>query len=307
MRALPDTFLKGSYCPIVTPFRVDGAVDHESYARLVDFQVAEGSHGIVVNGTSAEPSTMTTEERKALLETALRVAAGRVPVVAATGSQSLAETAELTLHAAAAGADALLVVTPYYVRPPQRGLIDYYREVGALSDLPLLIYHIPGRAAVAVTIETLGTIAQALPNFVGMKHASNDLTLLSEARILLGPEFRMFVGLEELSLPMMAIGACGMVNAVSNVSPRRVADLYEAIAAGDLAHGRDIHFDLFELNQAVFFDTNPIPIKYMMRKLGILTSNHHRLPMCAATPELEARLDGVLARARLDMSASAQA
>src|SRR5437868_481869 len=128
MRALPDDFLRGSYCPIVTPFGTDGTVDHDCYARLVEFQIEEGSHGIVVNGTSAEPSTLTIAERKALLETALRVTAGRVPVVAATGSQSLAETEELTRHAAAAGADALLLVTPYYVRPPQRGLIDYYRE-----------------------------------------------------------------------------------------------------------------------------------------------------------------------------------
>jgi 4-hydroxy-tetrahydrodipicolinate synthase len=162
------------------------------------------------------------------------------------------------------------------------------------------MYHIPGRAAVTVTLDTLARIADTTPTFVGMKHANADLTLVTEALKHFGPEFRIFVGLEELSFPMLAMGACGMVNAVSNVAPRRVADLYEAMARGDLARGRALHFDLFELNQAVFFDTNPIPIKCMARKLGVIPTNAHRLPMAPALPDLEARLDGVLARARLE-------
>lgn len=296
---LDSDFLRGSYPPVITPFTADGAVDHAAYEKLVDFQIREGSHGIVVNGTSAEPSVLTVAERKTLLECAIGAAGGRVPVVAATGSQSFAETAELTEHATRVGADALLIVTPYYIRPPQRGLVAYYEELGRRSDLPILMYHIPGRAAVSVTIETLEQIAESVPHFVGMKHASPELALVTEALVRFGPAFRIFVGLEELSFPMLAMGACGMVNAVSNVAPRPVVALYDAVARGDLAAARQAHFDLFDLNRAVFFDTNPIAIKYMMKRLGLLSANHHRLPLMPATVEVEARLDRVLRDARL--------
>jgi 4-hydroxy-tetrahydrodipicolinate synthase len=290
--------LKGSIPPLVTPFR-GGAVDYEAYAKLVAFQIQNGSHGVLVNGTTAEPSTLSVEERNRLVDIAVEVAAGRVAVVAATGSQSLRETRELTEHAAKAGADALLIVTPYYIRPPQRGLIAYYLELASLSDLPWMVYHIPGRAAVSVTIDTLKELRQRSPTFVGMKHAVNDLALVSECHAVLGPEFKVFVGLEELSFPEMAVGACGVMNAVGNLRPRILADLCEAVWRGDLAGAQALHHRLFEINQAVFFDTNPIPMKYMMRRLGILETNEHRLPMMPATPELEARLDGVLRRAGL--------
>ena len=290
--------LKGSMPPLVTPFR-DGAVDYDAYAKLVAFQIQNGSHGIVVNGTTAEPSTLSVEERNRLVDIAVETAGGRIPVVAATGSQSLRETRELTEHAAKAGADALLIVTPYYIRPPQRGLIAYYLELASVTDLPWMVYHIPGRAAVGVTIDTLKELRSRSPSFVGMKHAVNDLALVSECHAVLGPEFKVFVGLEELSLPMMAVGACGLMNAVGNLRPRMLADLCEAVWRGDLAGAQALHHRLFEINQAVFFDTNPIPMKYMMRRLGILATNEHRLPMMPATPELERRLDGVLRRVGL--------
>ena len=290
--------LKGSIPPLVTPFR-RGEVDYETYARLVAFQIENSSHGVVVNGTTAEPSTLSLEERNRLVDVAIEVAAGRIPVVAATGSQSLRETRELTEHAAKAGADALLIVTPYYIRPPQRGLIAYYLELASLTDLPWMVYHIPGRAAVNVTIDTLKELRSRSPSFIGMKHAMNDLGLVSECHAVLGPQFKIFAGLEELSFPMMAVGACGLMNAVGNLTPRILSDLCEAIWRGDLAGAQSLHHRLFEINQAVFFDTNPIPMKYMMRRLGILETNEHRLPMVPATPELEARLDGVLRRAGL--------
>ena len=299
MKPLAPDFLKGSYPPVITPFKEDGAVDYATYERLIDWQILEGSHGIVVNGTSSEPSVLTLEERKLLLETAMKVANKRVPVVAATGSQSHAETVELTDHATRLGADALLIVTPYYIRPPQRGLVAYYNDLGKRTDLPILIYHIPGRAAVTISLETLEQIAEATPHLVGIKHAALELALVTEALARFGPEFRIFVGLEELSFPMMAMGACGMVNAVSNVAPRQVADLYAAVAAGDMAEGRRLHFALFELNKAVFFDTNPIAIKYMAKRLGVIPGNYHRLPMVPATRDVEKRLDDVLRHADL--------
>ena len=298
MLTLSATALTGSYTPIVTPFK-DGAVDYAKYAELVDRHIREGGHGILVNGTSSEPSTLSTEERNQLVDEAMRVARGRCPVVAATGSQSLAETAVLTDHAARAGVAALLIVTPYYIRPPQRGLVDYYVELSKRSALPLMIYHIPGRAAVAMTLDSFKAIADRAESFVGMKHAVNDLGFVTECLSEFGPDFRIFVGLEELSYPMLMLGACGVMNAVGNLAPRAVANLYNAVAAGNVNEARRLHFHLFELNRAVFYDTNPIPMKYMMKRLGFLSTNEHRLPMCAATPEVERRCDKVLVDAGL--------
>jgi 4-hydroxy-tetrahydrodipicolinate synthase len=293
---LPLDRLKGSIPPLITPFR-DGAVDAETYAGLVERQIAEGSHGILVNGTTAEPASLTTEERNRLVSLTVEAVRGRVPVVAATGSQSIWESRLLTEHAVKAGADALLIVTPYYSRPPQRGLVAYYLEVTRGIDLPWMIYHIPGRTAVSVTVDTVKELKDKSPTFVGMKHAVADLDFVDQCLAAVGHDFKIFVGLEELSFPMMAIGACGLMNAVGNLRPKLLAEMCEAVWRGDLKAAQDLHHRLHEVNKAVFFDTNPIPMKYMAKKLGLIASNEHRLPMVPATPELEKRLDAVLARA----------
>jgi len=290
--------LKGSIPPVVTPIR-DGAVDYEAYAGLIEFQVAQGSHGVLVNGTTAEPSTLTIDERNRLIDIAVETVKGRIPIVAATGSQSLAETEQLTAHAARAGVDALLIVTPYYIRPPQRGLIEYYLKIADQHDTPWMIYHIPGRTAINVTLDSMKEIREKSSHFIGMKHAVNDLGFVTECFAALGNDFKIFVGLEELSFPMMTIGACGLMNAVGNLRPDILAEMCQAVWDSDLKKGRDLHQRLLEINQAVFYDTNPIPIKYMMKKLGIMPTNEHRLPMVPATAETERRLDGVLERAGL--------
>jgi 4-hydroxy-tetrahydrodipicolinate synthase len=298
MMKLPKDFLKGSIPPLITPFK-GGKVDYDAYAGLVEFQVKNGSHGILVNGTTSEPASLTVEERNRIVDVAIEANAGKLPIVAATGSQNLQETSALTAHAEKAGADALLIVTPYYTRPPQRGLVEYYKKLGKQTSLPWMIYHIPGRAAVSVTLNTLEKISKACPNFVGMKHAVDDLGFASECLDHFGKDFRIFVGLEDLSFPMMAVGACGLMNAVGNLQPKKLAQMCEAVWKGDLKKGQKLHYELFEINQAVFYDTNPIAMKYMMKKLGIMPKNEHRLPMMPATKELEKRLDGVLKRAGL--------
>jgi 4-hydroxy-tetrahydrodipicolinate synthase len=290
--------IRGSIPPVVTPFR-NGEVDYDAYAGLIEFQVREGSHGVLVNGTTAEPSTLTTDERNRLVDVAIETVNGRVPVVAATGSQSLAETEVLTAHAVQAGADMLLIVTPYYIRPPQRGLIEYYLKVTSRHETPWMIYHIPGRTAINVTLESMKIIRDKSPTFVGMKHAVNDLGFVTECLAAFGDDFKIFVGLEELSFPMMTIGACGLMNAVGNLRPGVLSDMCQAVWDSDLEAGRELHQRLLEINQAVFYDTNPIPMKYMMKRLGLMPQNEHRLPMMPATPELEQRLDGVLERAGL--------
>ena len=285
--------IRGSMPPVVTPIR-NGAVDYDAYAGLVEFQVKNGSHGVLVNGTTAEPSTLTTEERNRLVDVAIETVNGQIPVVAATGSQSYAETEVLTQHATKAGADAVLVVTPYYIRPPQQGLIEYYIKLAAQHETPWMIYHIPGRTAINVTLDSMKRIKERSDTFIGMKHAVNDLGFVTECFEALGNDFKIFVGLEELSFPEMVIGACGLMNAVGNLRPDVLVQMCEAVWNSDLEKGRELHQRLLEVNQSVFFDTNPIPMKYMMKKLGIMPTNEHRLPMIPATPELEKRLDGVL-------------
>ena len=298
MIALNKNFLRGSYPPLITPIR-NGAVDFETHARLLERQIAEGSHGVVINGTTAEPSTLNVAERNELVSLAVKTARGRIPVVASTGSQSHAETIELTTAADKAGADALLVVTPYFIRPPQRGLIEYYVDIAQRTRLPVMIYHIPGRAAVNVEPETIERIAERAPNLVGMKHAANDLALVTQVLARMGNDFRIFVGLEDLSFPMMAVGACGLMNAVGNLKPKALAQMCEDVFAERMAAARAAHDALFELNQAIFFDTNPTPLKYMMKRMGVIESEEHRLPMMPATPALAERLNGVLTRAGL--------
>jgi len=298
MIPMQETFLCGSYPPLLTPFR-DGKVDLEKFAELAERQAREGSHGVVVCGTTGEPSSLTPDERTELVKVAVEVIAKRIPVVAATGSQSFAETIEITTRAEKAGADAVLVVTPYYIKPSQRGLVEYFVSVGQRTELPLMIYHIPGRAAVSVKPATVARIAERLPNLVGIKHAVNDLEFVTELLTELGPEFRVFCGLEALSLPMLVVGARGLMNAVSNLAPARVAALYEAVEQGDLETARKLHAELFELNQSIFLDTNPGPLKYMMSRLGLLDSPELRLPLVPMDGEQAKILDKVLVRSGL--------
>ena len=306
MMPLNKTFLRGSFPPLVTPFR-GGKVDYNKYAELVERQVQQGSHGIVVAGTTGEPSSLSVEERIELLEVAVSAVAGRIQVVAATGSQSFAETAQLTDHAEKAGADAALVVTPYYVKPSQRGLVEYFVTLGKRIGLPLMIYHIPGRAAVSIKAQTVFKIAEQLPHLVGLKHADQNLELLTELLMGIGPEFRIFCGVEALSFPMLALGGSGLMNAVGNLDPARVAALYAAVQQRDFDRARAIHTELFELNQSIFLDTNPIPLKYMMSRLGLLDAPELRLPLVSLDEANAKILDPVLMRAGLLLQERANA
>src|ERR1700723_2080855 len=246
MMPLNNSSLRGSIPPLVTPFRA-GKVDFNKFAELAERQVQRGSNGIVVAGTTGEPSSRSVEEGIELLKVAVSTVGGRIQVIAATGSASYAETLRLTTEAEAAGADAALVVTPYYIKPSQRGLVDYFVALGERIGLPLMIYHIPGRAAVSIKTQTVMKIAEKTPHLVGIKHADQNLELLTELLVGLGPEFRIFCGVEALSLPMLVLGASGLMNAVGNLAPQRVAALYTAVEKGELRSARRIHTELFEL------------------------------------------------------------
>jgi 4-hydroxy-tetrahydrodipicolinate synthase len=298
MMPLNNSSLRGSIPPLVTPFR-DGKVDFNKFAELAERQVQRGSDGIVVAGTTGEPSSLSTEERIELLKVAVSTVGGRIQVIAATGSASYAETLRLTTEAEAAGADAALVVTPYYIKPSQKGLVDYFVALGRRVKLPLMIYHIPGRAAVSIKAQTVCRIAEQIPHLVGLKHADQNLELITELLVGLGPDFRIFCGVEALSLPMLILGGSGLMNAAGNLAPERVAALYAAVQKVDLKSARDIHVELFELNQSIFIDTNPVPLKYMMFRLGLLDAPELRLPLVSIDDANAKILDGVLARAGL--------
>ncbi|GAC1545403.1 MAG: 2,4-dihydroxyhept-2-ene-1,7-dioic acid aldolase [Vulcanimicrobiaceae bacterium] len=298
MLKLPNDFLRGSYVPLVTPFRNE-EVDYSAFAALVGHQVEHGSHGIVVAGTTGESFALTSEERMRLLEIAVDIAKRRLVVVASTGTDSLTETLRLSEQAERVGANALLVVTPPYMKPPQRGIAEYYIRLGNATSLPFMINNNPGRTAVSLTVATVEQIAEKCANLVGVDHAVADFGFVAQLLERLGTDFRVFAGLEEMGFPMLAIGASGLMNAVGNIAPRRIERLYSLTVGNDMVEARKLHNHLAELNAAIYLDTNPIPIKYMMHKVGLLTHNEHRLPMVPATPELETRLDAVLERAGL--------
>lgn len=298
MIKLKESFLRGSYPPVITPFR-DGKIDFDTFSALLDRQVRCGSHGVVVAGTTGEPSSLTVDERCELIKVAVETIDKRIPVVAGTGSQSLTETIEITEKAEKFGVDAVLVVTPYYIKPPQRGLVQYFSSIARRIQVPLLIYHIPGRASVTLTTSTVIEITELAPNVVGIKHASSDLEFVTNLLVRLGRQFRIFCGLEALSLPMMAIGAAGTMNAVGNLDPARVAKLCSTIEANQLQDARKLHFELLALNEAIFLDTNPIPLKYMMWRIGLLEFPELRLPLVPLGSEHCSKLDSVLSAAGL--------
>ena len=250
-------------------------------------------------------TSLSSEERSELFRVAVETGAGRKPIVAGAGTASLDETKRLVESAEQAGVDALLIVTPYYIKPNEAGLIEYFRSVAGATELPVLIYHIPGRSGVTVQPDTITEICECAPNVVGIKHAAVDLDLVSELLARM-PDFRVFCGLESLSLPMLAIGAAGLMNAVGNLIPGCVAELCEAVFGEKLALARQIHYELFGLNRAIFLDTNPVPLKYMMARLGLLPSAELRLPLAELQEAQQRELDRVLEAAGLLESVAAR-
>jgi 4-hydroxy-tetrahydrodipicolinate synthase len=283
--------LRGSIVPLVTPF-ADGDVDYDAFERLVDRQVTEGSHGIVITGTTGEPTSLSAAERTELTRRAVSVSAGRIPVVAATGAANHAETIELTRAAERAGADAVLVVCPAFVKPSQDGLVLHFERVAAATDLPFLIYNIPGRSAVGVTAETVVRVAERAPNLVGLKHASADLDLVTEILLMLGDDFRLFCGLESYCYPFLALGGAGLMSAVGNLFPGRVAALCEFVWNNDHDMALRLHRELFPVSQAIFFETNPVPLKCMLAEEGIC-AEEVRPPLAPATAETRMRLRAI--------------
>jgi len=290
---MPD-FLRGAYCPLVVPF-CDGKIDFDAYGALIERQIAEGSHGLLVNATSGEPTMLSVAERGDLVEFAIKTANGRRPVCAGTASESFEATAALIDRFDKAGADSILVVTPFYSAPPQRGAVSYFAKLGGHTRRPFLIYHIPARAGFTLAVDTLAAIKDEVPHFAGLKNTDTDVGFVTGALVRLGRDFRIFAGLELPTLPMLGIGGRGMMITASNVAPRLVSQLYETFAEGDVDGAIALNLKLYPLFRGVALESSPIPVKYMLKRLGVLKTNEHRSPLVPASAEVAGQLDKILA------------
>jgi 4-hydroxy-tetrahydrodipicolinate synthase len=284
--------LRGSIVPLVTPFR-DGRIDETALADLIDWQIASGSHGISVTGTTGEPSALTTAERERVIEVAVEAVNRRTPFVAGTGSNNFDETLRLTRFAQKAGADAALVVTPYYSRPSQEGLYRHFKAVADAVDIPVILYNIPGRAAVNLEIETVSRLRENCKNIIGVKESNKDFEHINRLLGRLGRDFHDSSGIELLCFPVLAIGGAGYVSATGNVLPREVARLYDLVAEGRWQEAQDLHYDLMPLNDAMFIEINPVPAKTALGLMGKI-SPEVRLPLAPLSPQSEAKLKAVL-------------
>jgi 4-hydroxy-tetrahydrodipicolinate synthase len=265
---MPNTdVLRGAYCPLIVPFR-NQKIDYDTYGKLIERQIAEGTHGLLVNATSGEPTMLTLEERGQLVEFVIKTSAGRRPVCAGTASESFDENASLVDRFDKAGADSILVVTPFYSAPPQRGAVSYFANLGARTKRPFLIYHIPARAGFTLAVDTLAAIKDRLPHFSGLKNTDTDIGFVTGAFARLGRNFRIFAGLELPTLPMLGIGGCGMMITASNVAPGMVSQMYDTFAKGDVDGAIALNLKLYPLFRGVALESSPIPVKYMLKRLA---------------------------------------
>ena len=267
---------KGSYTALITPMR-DGAVDGDAFQKFVDWQVSEGTNGLVPVGTTGESPTLSHAEHHRVVDLCIEAAAGRVPVIAGTGSNNTAEAVSLTKHAKQAGADAALVVMPYYNKPTQEGMYQHFKAVHDAAEIPILIYNIPGRSVVNMSVDTMARLFE-LPNIVGVKDATADLARVSLQRHAMGPDFIQFSGEDATALALMAHGGHGCISVTANVAPGLCSQFHNCCAAGDYAGALAVQDKLMPLHAALFLESSPAPVKYAASVLGLCEAEI-RLPL----------------------------
>ncbi|MBI4322164.1 MAG: 4-hydroxy-tetrahydrodipicolinate synthase [Chloroflexi bacterium] len=281
----------GSFVALITPFR-DGRVDEKALRELVEFQIAGGTNGLVPCGTTGESATMTEAEDELVIKTVVETARGRVPVVAGTGSNDTRKAIEYTRMAQRVGADGALLVTPYYNKPTQEGLFLHFQAVARATGLPLILYNVPGRTSVNLLPDTVARLAQ-IENVVGIKEACGNVEQISTVVKLCGPDFAVLSGDDALTLPILAVGGVGVISVAANVAPKPVADLCAAFLSGDVKRAQELHYQLFDLFRAMFYETNPIPVKTAAGLMG-LCSGEMRLPLCPMAEGNQRKLKEVL-------------
>ncbi|RJL11679.1 4-hydroxy-tetrahydrodipicolinate synthase [Paracoccus siganidrum] len=288
---------KGSMPALVTPFTPDGELDLDTLKKLVEWHVGQGSHGLVPVGTTGESPTLTHDEHRLVVEEVVRIAAGRIPVIAGAGSNSTREAIGLVRHAAEVGADAALVVTPYYNKPTQAGLIAHFTALAEAVDLPIIIYNIPGRSVIDMTPETMGQLAQ-LKNIVGVKDATGRLERVSCQRMTCGKDFIQLSGEDATALGFNAHGGVGCISVTANVAPKLCARFQEATLAGDYATALECQDRLMPLHVAIFVEPGLVGAKYAMSRLG-LCDERVRLPLTPLTEGARRQIDAALEHAGL--------
>lgn len=279
---------RGSIVALITPMDEDGRVDDEALGRLVDWHVAEGTAAIVSVGTTGESATLDEEEHCAVIRRTVELAAGRVPVIAGTGANATTEAVRLTRYAKEAGADAALLVTPYYNKPTQEGLYLHHKAVAEAVDIPQILYNVPGRTACDMTPETTARLAE-VPNIVGLKDATGDLARLPRLRALCGPGFGLYSGDDATGCEFLLRGGDGVISVTNNVAPRLMANMCAAALAGDRCAAMDINAMLDPLHHELFVQSNPIPVKWAVFELG-LARRGIRLPLTWLTEDLQPRV-----------------
>ena len=284
---------KGSITALITPFK-NGLLDEEALRRLVEWQIAEGTHGLVPTGTTGESPTLNFDEHKRVIDITVEVARKRVPVIAGTGSNSTDEAIELSTHAEKAGADGLLIVNPYYNKPSQEGLYQHFKAINDKVGIPIVIYNIPGRTNVDMSVATMARIFE-LKNVVGVKDATANIARVSQQREAMGPEFNQLSGEDATALGFIAHGGHGCISVASNVAPRLCAEFQNTLRKGDFAAALKLQDRLMPLFDALFVETNPGPVKYAASRLG-LCSAEMRLPMVPVTEGAKKVVDAALAK-----------
>ena len=283
---------RGAFVAIVTPF-IDGQLDEQGLVDLIEFHIANGTHGIVPCGTTGESATMSHDEHHRVVELTVKTVNGRVPVVAGSGSNSTAEAIELTRYAREAGVDGVLMVSPYYNRPSQEGLYQHYKAVAEAVDVPIILYNVPSRTSSNVLPATVARLA-AIDNIVGIKEATGSLNQVSEVIMLCPKDFAVLSGDDFTAMATVLVGGTGVISVTSNVAPKDMADMMEAALAGDLAKANELHYKLFPLMQAMFYDSNPVPAKTTLQLMGKIKSGTPRLPLCSMNDESLAKLKAAL-------------
>lgn len=287
------TIFKGAFVAIVTPF-IDGKIDEQGLKNLIEFQIENGTRGIVPCGTTGESATLTHDEHHRVVELTIKTVNGRVPVLAGTGSNSTAETIELTKHAKAAGADGSLMITPYYNRPSPEGLYQHFKTAAEAVDIPIIMYNVPSRTGVNMLPGTVARCAE-IPNIVGIKEATADLNQISEVIRLCPNDFSVMSGDDFTSMATVAIGGTGLISVTSNVAPKDMAACIDLALEGKFTEARAFHYKLFPLMQAMFFESNPAPAKQALELMGKITSGAPRLPLASMTVAGIDRLKKVMA------------
>lgn len=268
---------RGAFVAIVTPFK-DDKVDEKGLVDLINFQLENGTHGIVPCGTTGESATLSHEEHHKVVEITLKTVKGRVPVLAGTGSNSTSESIELTRHAKTAGADGALMITPYYNKPSQEGLYQHFKAVAEAVDIPIIVYNVPSRTSVNMLPETVARCAQ-IDNIVGIKEATGSLQQISEVIRLCPDDFALMSGDDFTAMATVMVGGTGVISVTSNVAPRDMSAMMNAALDGDIAEARRLHYKLFPLMGAMFVDTNPVPAKKALELMGKIKSASPRLPL----------------------------